>query len=896
VLGSLPSEGGVVAPNLTFLGKSGVRTLPGQLTVAYLSGAPLPAAALSPTSAPASLHTYQPTDIAHLSRAALATAPRGGLDVLLTSEIPARCTALLPADAVPAGFPAATAAAGCAQLSVLASALPLRYHFASTARSCGGCALTLPPYRAPHGLPVRLYGLAPLGNENKARDTAAFALTPIAVAVDSTEAGAASAVTVTTAEEVAAVTECPYTAGDAAAAAIARAAPAAAAAAAAAALVIKPAETPAPAPAVAPVSVAAAALAAEPDGPLRTQRTDNLRFASLEDDLSRGGLGGGLGSAGGYSRWANRPPPGYTCRICGSLEHFIRDCPQAAAPRGTKRGREDGGGDGHGDGQGGERRARAGPPPSDYECHACGARGEHWIRDCAVAIERQQQRAAREADPYVKPPEGYTCVACGSGDHYVRVCPDRQRARTTGGGGQAGLQKAVRVLAGAGFMQLPDEEDVPQSTAAAAAPPPAGARPRTRFIMSSVLMRLAEGLQAAVEKATAEGLPLAPVVEGDDPSANAVSEGDSDAQKPAGGLAAVIEAQRARDLAVSAHAETAAAAETALATAAGLDAVPETVGAVLRALPPSVLEALVPAVQAEAERAEARRAARAARAARPAAATDAECWFCLSNARAATHLVVAVGAEAYVAMPRGPLTPEHALVLPVAHVACAAAAAPPLRAEAAGLCGSLTRMHAAAGRVAVTVERYIKTRATHHMQVQVVGVTAAAAAALPVQVEADSLARGLRRVPYTGAAAATAEGAESALRAALEAARDAPGDDTPQYVLWTFPATEAKAAPECQLWLVTPTARERERGRERDAALVAAVGLNAAEEKVSTVGLLDAPRALLAAALGEPSRADWKTCVSSAEEEAEMTATLKKQFAAFDPTEDDDSDSESDSD
>ncbi|XP_068620334.1 CWF19-like protein 1 isoform X2 [Battus philenor] len=43
------------------------------------------------------------------------------------------------------------------------------------------------------------------------------------------------------------------------------------------------------------------------------------------------------------------------------------------------------------------------------------------------------------------------------------------------------------------------------------------------------------------------------------------------------------------------------------------------------------------------------------------------CWFCLSSPTVEKHLVICVGTHCYLALPKGPLTPYHVLILPIAH-------------------------------------------------------------------------------------------------------------------------------------------------------------------------------------------------------------------------------------
>lgn len=43
----------------------------------------------------------------------------------------------------------------------------------------------------------------------------------------------------------------------------------------------------------------------------------------------------------------------------------------------------------------------------------------------------------------------------------------------------------------------------------------------------------------------------------------------------------------------------------------------------------------------------------------------ASCWFCLSNVDAEKHLIVTVGSSCYMAMPKGPLTEDHVMVMSI---------------------------------------------------------------------------------------------------------------------------------------------------------------------------------------------------------------------------------------
>uniref|UniRef100_A0A3B3TT14 CWF19-like protein 1 n=1 Tax=Poecilia latipinna TaxID=48699 RepID=A0A3B3TT14_9TELE len=43
------------------------------------------------------------------------------------------------------------------------------------------------------------------------------------------------------------------------------------------------------------------------------------------------------------------------------------------------------------------------------------------------------------------------------------------------------------------------------------------------------------------------------------------------------------------------------------------------------------------------------------------------CWFCLASPQVEKHLVVSIGTHCYLALAKGPLTPRHVLILPIGH-------------------------------------------------------------------------------------------------------------------------------------------------------------------------------------------------------------------------------------
>uniref|UniRef100_A0A7E5A247 CwfJ_C_1 domain-containing protein n=1 Tax=Panagrellus redivivus TaxID=6233 RepID=A0A7E5A247_PANRE len=95
------------------------------------------------------------------------------------------------------------------------------------------------------------------------------------------------------------------------------------------------------------------------------------------------------------------------------------------------------------------------------------------------------------------------------------------------------------------------------------------------------------------------------------------------------------------------------------------------------------------------------------------------CWFCLSNANAEKHLIVSVGKKAYAAMPKGPLTEDHVMVLSIQHVQSMAVADADLRAEIAAYRDAFALMADAADKTLVAFERNFKCS---HLQLQLIPV------------------------------------------------------------------------------------------------------------------------------------------------------------------------------
>lgn len=45
-----------------------------------------------------------------------------------------------------------------------------------------------------------------------------------------------------------------------------------------------------------------------------------------------------------------------------------------------------------------------------------------------------------------------------------------------------------------------------------------------------------------------------------------------------------------------------------------------------------------------------------------------ECWFCLATPTIEKHLITSIGMESYLTLPKGGITPDHMLIVPIEHI------------------------------------------------------------------------------------------------------------------------------------------------------------------------------------------------------------------------------------
>lgn len=94
------------------------------------------------------------------------------------------------------------------------------------------------------------------------------------------------------------------------------------------------------------------------------------------------------------------------------------------------------------------------------------------------------------------------------------------------------------------------------------------------------------------------------------------------------------------------------------------------------------------------------------------------CWFCLANKNAETHLVVNIGEQIYLALSKGGLVKFHLLILPISHIAQGQEMAADVQAEVDGCKEILRESMIKIGKGFISF--FIKIPLQHHVSIPIV--------------------------------------------------------------------------------------------------------------------------------------------------------------------------------
>jgi len=226
----------------------------------------------------------------------------------------------------------------------------------------------------------------------------------------------------------------------------------------------------------------------------------------------------------------------------------------------------------------------------------------------------------------------------------------------------------------------------------------------------------------------------------------------------------------------------------------------------------------------------------------------AECWFCLANPKVEKHMIVTTTTGAYVATARGPIAPNHVLVLPVKHVPCFAACPPELQDVLQAYVAAIRSMCASAGQDCLVWERWIPMGASvsNHMQLQV----------LPIDItSANRACESLDAISKTHMKGGTLTRISSH-RDVVDHLND---DSTTPYIYFEVPGEH------------TPKGRKVER-------FVYAGGQGRPQIPMNF------GRQVACHLLGcEKDKLDWRQCQEDRDSEERLARTFREQFRKFEP-------------
>ncbi|OWM83147.1 zinc finger CCCH domain-containing protein 64 isoform X1 [Punica granatum] len=213
-----------------------------------------------------------------------------------------------------------------------------------------------------------------------------------------------------------------------------------------------------------------------------------------------------------------------------------------------------------------------------------------------------------------------------------------------------------------------------------------------------------------------------------------------------------------------------------------------------------------------------------------------ECWFCLSSPNLESHLIVSIGGNYYCALAKGPLVPDHVLIIPIEHSPNTLSPPQEYDIELKRFQNSIRMYHKKQKKEVVFFE-WISKRGTH-ANLQAIPVPSSRANALQSIFSLAAEKLGFKFKTLTSHN--SADGRET-LRAEFDSKQSLFYVELPDGAVLSHKVEENEAFP-------------AQFGREVVAGL-----LNMAD------------------------RADWRNCALSKEEERKMAEDFNSRFQEFDP-------------
>lgn len=214
-----------------------------------------------------------------------------------------------------------------------------------------------------------------------------------------------------------------------------------------------------------------------------------------------------------------------------------------------------------------------------------------------------------------------------------------------------------------------------------------------------------------------------------------------------------------------------------------------------------------------------------------------ECWFCLSSPNIESHLIVSVGETFYCALAKGPLVPDHILIVPVEHFPNTLSLGPEYETEINRLQNCLRKYFKSQGKEVVFFE-WVSKRSTH-ANLQAVPIPTSRVHVIQNIFDMAAEKLGFKFV-ISKSADAPGEGRKS-LRIQFDSNHSFFYAELPECVTLSHVIEENEIFP-------------AQFGRE-----------------------------VLAGLLNMADKADWRNCTHSKEEETKMAEDFKTRFENFDP-------------
>lgn len=237
-----------------------------------------------------------------------------------------------------------------------------------------------------------------------------------------------------------------------------------------------------------------------------------------------------------------------------------------------------------------------------------------------------------------------------------------------------------------------------------------------------------------------------------------------------------------------------------------------------------------------------------------------ECWFCLASPHVEKHLVVSIGNEAYLALPKGGVSDDHVLIIPIAHHDNLATASQALKNEIDLFMKGLTSLFAARSPplYPLAFERVLRRGGRNevplHTHMQVIG--------LPLEASTRAASAFITEGQYKQIVFERLAD-EIKLEDAVKP-EEGSSSSTCQYLFIDSIAPTG------------PTGDGQPNCRSRILHKVPA----GAKHPVQFA------REVVCRVLSKPDRLEWKKCVLGTEKEAEDAAKFREDFLPFDFTSD----------